>query len=117
MRQDVDFIGITEGGYENVFCFMERKCWLSTIQSEIGTNLSGGSSVLVLTNRSAQILHRVVEKQQLFDSVFVDSMAEGISADTKKPSSLDLVIASLFERSFDQASLDSIEYAGMDILS
>ena len=117
MRQDIDFIGITEGGYENAFCLMEGNCWLSTIQSEIGTNFSGRSSVLVLANRSAQILHRVVEKQQLFDSVFVDSMAEGISADTKKPSSLDLVIASLFERSFNQESLDSIEYAGMDILS
>jgi len=83
------------------------------LMREPGLHISYSESCI----QTAQILHRMVEKQQLFDSVFVDSMAEGISADTKKPSSLDLIIASFFERSFNQEPLDPIEYAGMDILS
>jgi len=80
----------------DAFCFTEEKCWFSTMQGKIETNHFSRNSVLAFPNRAAQILHRVVEKQHLFDFVLVNSMSEGIPADAKKLSGLNLIIVSFF---------------------
>jgi len=46
--------------------------------------------------QAVQILHRVVEKQQLFYLVFADPVPEGIAADAQQSGCLDLVVASFF---------------------
>ena len=66
---------------------------------------------------TAQILHRVVEKQQLFYLVFADPVPEGIAADAQQPGGLDLVVASFFQGPLNEESLNPIENIRMDILS
>ena len=66
--------------------------------------------------RTVQILHRVAEKHQLIDSIFADSMSEGITADAQQFGGLNLIAIGFLKCSVNEKLLDSREYIGINIL-
>lgn len=60
---------------------MGERCWFSTMRIWAKTSFLQSQSGSMSYARAVQILHRVVEKRQLFYLVFADPVPEGIAAD------------------------------------